>query len=327
MEHRRLGDTGLTVSRVGIGLAALGRPAYINLGHADDLGGDVAVDTLRRATADVLDAAWDAGITYVDVARSYGRAEAFLASWLDGRTGSGRPVIGSKWGYAYTGGWRVDAGTHEVKEHSLAMFERQRAETDALLGTALDLYQVHSLTLDSGALDDAALLDALARLRDDGTPVGVSLSGPRRAEALERAAAVERDGLRLFSTVQATWNVLEPSAGDALRAAQATGLGVIVKEGVANGRLTPRGTDPVIRDVLDPIAARHGVTADAVALAAVLAQPWADVALSGVATVAQLHANLRALDVRLTAADRDVLDALAEDADHYWDRRAALEWV
>lgn len=252
MEHRRLGDTGLTVSRVGIGLAALGRPAYINLGHADDLGGDVAVDTLRRATADVLDAAWDAGITYVDVARSYGRAEAFLAWWLDGRAGGHRPVIGSKWGYAYTGGWRVDAGTHEVKEHSLAMFERQWAETDALLGTALDLYQVHSLTLDSGALDDAALLDALARLRDDGTPVGVSLSGPRQAQALERAAAVERDGVRLFSTVQATWNVLEPSAGDALRAAKATGLGVIVKEGVANGRLTPHGTDPAIRDAMDP---------------------------------------------------------------------------
>lgn len=327
MEQRRLGDTGLAVSRVGIGLAALGRPAYINLGHADDLGGDLAVDALRRATADVLDAAWEAGVTYVDVARSYGRAEAFLAAWLDGRAGGARPVVGSKWGYEYTGGWRLDAGTHEVKEHSLEMFERQRSETDALLGTALDLYQVHSLTLDSGALDDAPLLDALAGFRDEGTPVGVSLSGPRQADTLERAVAVERDGVRLFSTVQATWNVLEPSVGDALRAAHDAGLGVIVKEGVANGRLTPRGTDPVVRDVLGPIAARHGVTVDAVALAAVLRRSWVDVVLSGVATVAHLHANVRALGVRLTAADDDALAGLAEEPTAYWDRRGALEWA
>jgi aryl-alcohol dehydrogenase-like predicted oxidoreductase len=327
MEHRELGRTGLRVSRMGIGLAALGRPAYINLGHADDLDGHHDVDAMGRATADVLDAAWDAGITYVDVARSYGRAEAFLAAWLDGRADGERPVIGSKWGYEYTGGWRLDADAHEVKDHSLAMFERQRAETDALLGAALDLYQVHSLTLDSGALDDAELLDALARLRDAGTPVGASLSGPRQADALERVLAVERDGVRLFSTVQATWNVLEPSAGAMLSTAHGAGLGVIVKEGVANGRLTPRGREPVVREVLDPIAARHGVTADGVALAAVLAQPWADVVLSGAATVAHLHANLRAFDVRLTPRDRDALDGVAEQTDPYWDHRGDLPWV
>jgi len=327
MEHRELGGTGLTVSRMGIGLAALGRPAYINLGHADDLHGDYDVDTMRRATTDVLDAAWDAGVTYVDVARSYGRAEAFLASWLDGRVGVERPVVGSKWGYEYTGGWRLDSDIHEVKEHSLAMFERQRAETDALLGRALDLYQVHSLTLDSGLLDDTDLLDALTRLRDAGTPVGASLSGPRQADALERVLAVERTDAQLFSTVQVTWNVLEPSAGAMLGAAHEAGVGVIIKEGVANGRLTPRGSDPAVREVLDPIAARHGVTIDAVALAAVLAQPWVDVALSGAATVAHLHANLCALDVPLTSEDLDALDGLGERADAYWDRRGGLPWA
>jgi aryl-alcohol dehydrogenase-like predicted oxidoreductase len=102
---------------------------------------------------------------------------------------------------------------------------------------------------------------------------------------------------------------------------------VIVKEGVANGRLTPRGREPVVREVLDPIAARHGVTADGVALAAVLAQPWADVVLSGAATVAHLHANLRAFDVRLTPRDRDALDGVAEQTDPYWDHRGDLPWV
>jgi aryl-alcohol dehydrogenase-like predicted oxidoreductase len=321
MEHRELGGTGLSVSRMGIG-----RPAYINLGHSADLAAGREVDTLRQRTADVLDAAWNAGITYVDAARSYGRAEEFLASWLRVRDG-GHPVVGSKWGYAYTGDWRLDAETHEVKEHSLAMFERQYAETSALLGTDLDLYQVHSLTPDSGALDDDALLDALGALRARGTPVGVSLSGPDQADALARAMAVERDGVRLFSTVQATWNVLEPSVGDMLRTAAEAGMGVIVKEGVANGRLTPRSAEPAVQAVVVPIADREGVGTDAVALAAVLAQSWADVVLSGVTTVPHLRANLRAFDVVLTPEDTAALQTLAERPDAYWRRRAGMEWT
>jgi aryl-alcohol dehydrogenase-like predicted oxidoreductase len=40
MDMRSLGVTGLSVSRIGLGLAALGRPGYINLGHASDIGSD-----------------------------------------------------------------------------------------------------------------------------------------------------------------------------------------------------------------------------------------------------------------------------------------------
>lgn len=326
MQTRTLGRTGLPVTRMGIGLAALGRPAYINLGHADDLDHTYDVDALRQRTAQVLDAAWDAGIRYVDAARSYGLAEDFLASWLSGRPADQRPSVGSKWGYEYVGEWKLDADQHEVKEHSLAMFRSQHAETSALLGDDLGLYQIHSLTLSTGALDDTALLDALAGLRAAGTAVGMSLSGPEQAETLERALAVERDGEPLFAAVQATWNVLEPSAGAMLATAHDAGLGVIVKEGVANGRLTSRGPDAVVRAVLDPIADREHVTADAVALAAVLAQPWVDVALSGVSTVAHLRANLRAFDLDLTADDREALAELAEEPGRYWDRRSALEW-
>lgn len=326
MQTRTLGRTGLPVTRMGIGLAALGRPAYINLGHADDLDGAYEVDAMRRRTARVLDAAWEAGVRYVDAARSYGLAEDFLASWLAGRPADQRPRIGSKWGYEYVGEWRLDAAEHEVKEHSLAMFRRQLAETAAVLGGDLDLYQVHSLTLSTGALDDAALLDALAEQRAAGTPVGMSLSGPGQAVTLERALTVERDGEPLFGAVQATWNVLEPSAGAMLATAHHAGLGVIVKEGVANGRLTPRGPDAAVRAALDPIAEREQVTVDAVALAAVLDQPWVDVVLSGVSTVEHLHANLRAFEVGLTAADREALAELAEEPERYWDRRSTFEW-
>ena len=66
-------------SRLGLGLAAVGRPAYITLGRVHDLGGDRSVDAMYARTAAVLDAAWAAGVRYLDAARSYGRAEEFLA--------------------------------------------------------------------------------------------------------------------------------------------------------------------------------------------------------------------------------------------------------
>ena len=78
-----LGTTSLKPSRVGIGLAALGRPGYINLGHADDLERDYDVEVMARRAHEVLDASMKSGVRYFDTARSYGRAEAFLAGWLN----------------------------------------------------------------------------------------------------------------------------------------------------------------------------------------------------------------------------------------------------
>jgi aryl-alcohol dehydrogenase-like predicted oxidoreductase len=87
---------------MGLGLAALGRPGYINLGHASDLAGRTSVASLERLTHSVLDAAYERGVRYFDAARSYGRAEAFLAAWLEQRgLGPGEVSVGSKWGYTY----------------------------------------------------------------------------------------------------------------------------------------------------------------------------------------------------------------------------------
>ena len=76
--------------------------------------------------------------------------------------------------------------------------------------------------------------------------------------------------------MQATWNLHERSAERSLARAHDAGLQVLVKEALANGRLAGD---------------------DGIALAAALAQPWADVVLSGAATVAQLESNLAALEI------------------------------
>ncbi|HEV7588535.1 MAG TPA: aldo/keto reductase [Longimicrobium sp.] len=331
IEMRELGGTELAVSRLGLGMAALGRPGYMVLGHAEDLAGGTAVDAMRARAHEVLDTAWALGIRYVDAARSYGLAEEFVASWLAARgIPLGEMVIGSKWGYAYTAGWRVDAEVHEVKEHTPEQLARQSAESLALLGRHLRLYQIHSATLETGVLANGGVIAGLARLKEDGLRIGLSLTGARQADTLRRTMEIHIDGVRLFDAVQATWNVLEPSAGSALQEAQEAGMGVIVKEALANGRLTSRNTSAAHSTdlaVLRAEADRLGTTIDALALAAALAQPWADVVLSGAATVAHLRSNAAAPAVALDAEACERLGTLAWDPEAYWDERSRLPWT
>lgn len=330
IEMRTLGQTGRQVSRIGLGLAALGRPGYINVGHADDLSATYDIAAMESHAHSVMDAAWDAGIRYFDAARSYGRAEAFLASWLHRRMIPFRDVtIGSKWGYTYTANWQVNAEVHEVKDHSLAVLRRQRQESDSLLGGYLNLYQIHSATLDSGVLENQEVLAQLGAYRDAGLSIGLSLSGVKQAETLRRALDVSVDGSPLFATVQATWNLLETSIGSILEKAHKAGMGVIVKEALANGRLTDRNDDPTFekqRTLLESTATSLHTTIDALALAAALAQPWADVVLSGGARVEHLVSNVGALSVAWTDELAESLTWLAETPQTYWATRSALAW-
>ena len=239
MPRTRLVPGGPVVSRIGLGLAALGRPAYITTGRGGDLP-DRSIAGMAARTFTMLDAAYGAGIRYFDAARSYGRAEEFLGAWLAER-GVPDAVAGSKWGYRYTGDWRLDAEYQEIKEHSLAMFTTQLAETRALLGDRLALYQIHSLTTDSGPLDDPDLLAALAGLRAQGV-VGISTSGPGQADTVRRALEATADGRPVFSSAQVTWNLLEPSVGPAAAGTSSSGWAILMRK--PSSRTLAPGGDP-----------------------------------------------------------------------------------
>lgn len=327
MRTEPFGRTRLRVTPIGFGLAAAGRPGYIDLGREEDLGEDRSIDAMERRSHELLDAAYAAGIRYVDAARSYGRAEAFLSSWLAARGAEADDVVvGSKWGYAYVGGWRVDAEVHEVKDHSVAALRRQVAESGALLGDRLALYQIHSATLETGVLGDVEVLGELARLREVGLAVGVTVSGPRQAEVIRAALDAQVDGVNPFVSVQATWNVLERSADAALAEAHEAGWGVIVKEAMANGRLALRGSDGEVTRPMRAVADRLRASVDAVAIAFALVRPWSDVVVSGAVTSAQLRSNVAALDLELSDGDLEELDAMVEPAERYWATRSALPW-
>ena len=299
--------------RIGLGLAALGRPGYINLGHDQDLPPRREVEDLRHRTHELLDEAWRVGVRYFDAARSYGLAEQFLGEWLAANAGRRAELtIGSKWGYTYVADWRHDAVTHEVKDHSLQTFERQWPETLQALGGPPDFYLVHSLTSDSPALTDTKLLDRLRELAADGVRVGLSTSGPHQAATLREA--LKLDGP--FSAVQATWNVLEPSVGTALAEAHDAGWFVVVKEAVANGRLTSKAGDTPFNE----FAGQHHLSPDALAIGAAVAQPWADIVLSGATTAEQLESNL-------AFANATPLAEFVQEPSEYWSERSALPWI
>ncbi|MDI9894562.1 aldo/keto reductase [Rhodococcus sp. IEGM 1381] len=304
------------MTQLGLGLAALGRPEYLTVGHSAAVDGRFDPAALEQLCHAALDAAWDSGVRHFDVARSYGLAERFLGNWLIRHPNRRENlVIGSKWGYAYVADFQRGAEVHEVKEHSVARLAEQWPQTLHELGGAPDHYLIHSVTPDSPALSDTALLDDLSAIADSGTRIGISTSGPNQADVVHTALDIG-----VFSSVQSTWNPLEPSVGPALARAHEAGWFVVVKEAMANGRLVAQDS------ALARVADSAGVGRDALALATALAQPWADVVLSGAATVAQLQQNVAAL-----AIDRDLIAAsdldIAESPDSYWDNRSHLAWT
>lgn len=329
MELIQFGNTNLKVSRIGLGLAALGRPGYINLGHGDDIKSNNDAATMQLNTLQILDLAYENGIRYFDAARSYGKAELFLSEWIKTRDSNDQLTVGSKWGYTYTADWKVEAEKHEVKEHSVDVLKRQWSESKELLGDRLNIYQIHSATIESGVLDNKNLLYRLWELKEEGIVIGLTLSGANQGETLRKALSIISRGEYLFQAVQVTWNILERSTTDILTDAHQSGIGVIVKEAVANGRLTSRNNEASFfnkKEQLQGIAKKYNVGIDAISIAYILRQPWVSTVLSGAANQEQLKSNLKALKVKLNESELNIINSMVETPKTYWGIRAELEW-
>ena len=269
---------------------------------------------MRLRTGDMLDAAWEHGIRYVDVARSYGLAESFLGDWLRRHPERREQLmIGSKWGYEYVADWRFDVREHERKEHSARLLDTQWEESTAALGTRPDIYLIHSVTPESPALRDPLLLSRLQYLAGRGTRVGFSTSGPHQGDVVDAALALPGSP---FTVVQATWNLLEQSAGPALQRAHDAGYTVVIKEALANGRLT----DAAAESRVASRAHERGLSLDGFALSSALGLRFADHVLSGAVSAAQLASNLEAAPLSEPTTD------LAIDPEVYWRTRSTLPW-
>ncbi len=321
-----LGNSGYALPQMGLGLAALGRPGYINLGHASDLNHEYDVEIMRENTYQALDKAYSCGVRYFDTAQSYGRGELYLADWIKERNLSDDQLVtGSKWGYTYTAGWKVTADHHEVKDHSYATLKRQFPISFRRLGEHLKLYQIHSATFESGVLSNFDVLNHLGELKQENNIlIGLSLSGPNQAEVLRKAMSISHSEEPLFDCVQFTFNLMEQSMGGIAQEAYDKGIGIIVKEAVANGRLTVKNKQNILP--MAQMANDLGVTIDALSLAYVASRSWSPIVLSGAANTDQLVSNLEYNHIDLSEMEYKKLERLSMSASAYWKARSALEW-
>ncbi|KAL7507738.1 hypothetical protein ACHAXN_004838 [Cyclotella atomus] len=321
------------IPKLGLGMAALGRPGYINLDRDGIFGSSDSrpIEKMQKQADLVLDSLFANadGRPWVDCARSYGLSEKFVGEYL--RKNNVKPsdvYVSSKWGYTYVADWQVQlekGAPHEVKDHSVDNFLKQVEETNEMIGEYVDLYQIHSATFESGVLESVDIHKALHACKlDRGWAIGLSVSSPKQGEILRRAMEIEVDGQKLFDSVQCTYNLLEQSAGPALLEARRSGMDIIIKEGLANGRV-------LRNEVIIEYAKQLSCTPDALALGCILAQGFEPRVLSGAVTPDQLVSNLKASQIaeKLKADEQLLNEIMAKcvmDSEDYWNQRSSLEW-
>lgn len=217
LEPRRLGATDLLLTPIGFGAFKVGRNVGIKYAHGYDLPTDLQSDRLLHAVVNEL------GVRYVDTAPAYGLSEERVGRALASREDV---VISTKVGESFVdGASRFDYTERAVRE-SLAQ-SRSRLGRDSL-----DLVFVHSDGNDQHVLDETDVVTTLrdAKSRGDARRIGFSgktASGARAAFAWADAIMVE-------------YHLEDRSHEDVIAEAGRRGLGVIVKKGLASGRLPAR---------------------------------------------------------------------------------------
>lgn len=316
-----------THTKIGLGLAALGRPEYINIKEDESL--DKSETAFKQNALTVLDAAYLFGIRYFDTAPSYGKGEAFLQEWNDSR---GHPdiALGTKWGYTYMANWELGyAGKHEIKEHSLEKLLEQWQHSKALLPN-LKYYQVHSATFDSRILENEAVLNHLYQLKKSkGLTIGITTSGVNQKAVVTAALNIKIENELLFDSFQVTYNVFEQDPFNVLKQVLLQGKEVIVKEALANGRVFPNEKFDNYKkayQVLNQLSKKYKVAIDAVALRFVIDNLHPTYVLSGASNSLQLKQNLKALTFKLSSSDLELLRSLSCSSAVYWNERNQLNW-
>jgi len=311
-------------NKLGLGLAALGRPGYINLGHHQNIGPDKSKEALYFQAEKVLNFAYQSGIQYFDVARVYGASEEFLSIWIR-KQNQFNGFVGSKWGYEYLANWKIDADIHERKDHSATFLKQQWVETRLNLGKNIDLYQIHSVTPESNVLNDREVLDELKKIKNSGVEIGISTSGPGQEEVIRKLININKME-KIFSFVQCTINILEQSCQVALMEASENGINVIAKEIFANGRLSSENSTFHQNEVskLKNLAADINLSLEELSLIWAFQQKYLKIILTGASSFEQLQSNIIALSKAELAIPN--LSEMRISTEDYWSSRKSLQW-
>jgi aryl-alcohol dehydrogenase-like predicted oxidoreductase len=314
------------MAQIGLGTAAIGRPLYINIKDNKSSKPFDKQEFIKKGEA-LLDFAYANGIRILDTAPGYGLAENLVTEWLQNRKISDVSVS-SKWGYTYVADFSETAEQHEVKEHSLSKLNEQWEVTKELL-PSLNIYQIHSATLDTGVLGNKEVLETLFKLKKTyGLEIGLTTTGANQMEIMRLALDVEVEDQPLFDSFQITYNVFDQSIAELVGAD--FDRTIIVKEALANGRVFPNNEKyphyAAQYKLLTELGEKYNVGVDAIALRFCMDSIKSNIVLSGASTPEQLSENLKAYDFELTAEEINQLRFLRVSPDAYWEERKALEW-
>jgi aryl-alcohol dehydrogenase-like predicted oxidoreductase len=323
MDYRRLGSTGLKVSRLGLGCGNFGgigsAPAFFGMGEGE-------------AEAQVLlDHAFEAGINFLDTADAYGggRSETYIGRWLKERGSRVRQqILLSSKVFNPVGPGPNDRGLS--RRHIL---EQVDASLGRLGTDRLDMYLIHEP-------DPETPLEETLRALDDLVQAGkVLYVGASNIEAWRLGKALgisERDGLLRFQWVQNSYSLLERGAeAEVFPLCADQGLGFTAFSPLAGGWLTgkyrrgrpyPKGsrmtlrpepyghltTESVFRGLegLEDEARKRGVATGSLALAWVLHHPLMTSAIIGPRNPNHLADTIAGASVSLTPEEVTALGAL-----------------
>ena len=312
--------------QLGLGTAALGRPQYINV--RQDNAGNTDLETFRKHSFSVLEAAYNSGIRYFDTAPGYGLAEELVLEWVKTKNDTSIEIA-TKWGYTYTANFDINATVHEIKEHSLEKLNEQWNFSKQLL-PYLKVYQIHSATLETGVLENTEVLKQLAFLKKThNLKIGLTTSGTNQVEVIKKALAVLIDGKPVFDLFQVTYNFLDQSLQEVLAELIHQNKSIVIKEALANGRIFRNTAYPNYKElysVLEELSKKHSVGVDAISLKYCEQTISNSIVLSGASTTLQLKENIKLNDFSLSSDDIETLNSFRTTPDFYWTERKKLQW-
>jgi aryl-alcohol dehydrogenase-like predicted oxidoreductase len=326
MQSRKLGRTSIAVSRIGLGCGGFGgvgsAPAFFGMGESEE------------QARDIMDAAWEMGITLFDTADAYGggRSENAIGAWLrsKGRRTRDRIVLTTKVFHSVVG----DPSDRGLRRDRIA---RQIDGSLARLGVdRVDLYMIHEPDPSTPLDETLDALDSLVRGGKVGAVGACNIEGWRLAQAL--GVSAERS-LARFDWVQNSFSLLDRAAEtDLLPMCAREGIGFTPFSPLAGGWLTGKydstsAPQPGSRMAMRPepyrrfenertfamldrfrLAARErGVDPAILAIAWLLAHPQVDAVIVGPRRPEHLEAARRALELNLSPSDRAEIAAIFDE--------------
>jgi aryl-alcohol dehydrogenase-like predicted oxidoreductase len=310
MEYRQLGDSGLTVSVVGLGCNNFGR----------------RLDAAR--TDVVVNAAVDAGITLFDTADIYRGEHGFSEELLGKALGSRRDqvVIATKFGGDMQGVNGPDWGVRGSRRYIRKAVESslQRLGTDWI-----DLYQLH---FPDPVTPIGETLAALSELVAEGKVRYIGSSQFAAWQVVDADWTARSDGLERFISAQNRYSLIDREVEDELvPACEHLGLGILpffpLSSGLLSGKYKRGETAPegsrlasqperLARadfdkiEALDTFAAERDLTLIDVAIGGLAAQPAVASVIAGATSPEQVEQNVAAGSWQPTAGDLATLDEL-----------------